>query len=353
MKTQLGLMALVASLVAGNAQAQIPSAAPSSPAQTAALQQLGEAMQASANAARFDQQYRGKRWEADLHFVGTQPTVDGYQVTFAADPDAMISIACHIMRNDTKSVNVLSSLTGLFDPQASGPDAHLFAHVSGTFAEVNLGSAVLNDCALASADAANKQFVEERARNRAEQERKQQAAAEKAQLAEARRQAQRRQEEERRRAMAEQAYLQGEKQRAIEEARLTIRTNVAACMAKEGVALSSYGDRERLADGQIREGDRHMVQFDLEIGADGKPTSVRLSDQIENHGDRFRDQRSRYAQDVSFRNGVEAARRALMNPRCQPWSLDANYHDAWKTMTYTVSPNHYTILTNGISVSKN
>jgi hypothetical protein len=59
----------------------------------------------------------------------------------------------------------------------------------------------------------------------------------------------------------------------------------------------------------------------VQIDRDGKPTRAEATDA------------ARYNTDRPYRGKAEAALRAVMDPRCQPWPLDPANHDTWKTLT--------------------
>ena len=49
----------------------------------------------------------------------------------------------------------------------------------------------------------------------------------------------------------------------------------------------------------------------------------------------------RYGSDPVFRAAADAAHRAIMNPRCQPWPLSPEKFNGWKTITFIFDPRDY------------
>lgn len=49
----------------------------------------------------------------------------------------------------------------------------------------------------------------------------------------------------------------------------------------------------------------------------------------------------RYNNDPVYRSAADAARRAIMNPRCQPWPLAAEKYGSWRTITFNFDPRDY------------
>lgn len=49
----------------------------------------------------------------------------------------------------------------------------------------------------------------------------------------------------------------------------------------------------------------------------------------------------RYQSDAIFRAAADAAHRAIMNPRCQPWPLSPEKFSSWKTITFNFDPRDY------------
>lgn len=49
----------------------------------------------------------------------------------------------------------------------------------------------------------------------------------------------------------------------------------------------------------------------------------------------------RYNSDPVYRAAADAAHRAIMNPRCQPWPLSPEKFNSWKTITFNFDPRDY------------
>ena len=49
----------------------------------------------------------------------------------------------------------------------------------------------------------------------------------------------------------------------------------------------------------------------------------------------------RYNRDPVYRAAADAAHRAIMNPRCQPWPLSPEKFGSWKTITFNFDPRDY------------
>ena len=49
----------------------------------------------------------------------------------------------------------------------------------------------------------------------------------------------------------------------------------------------------------------------------------------------------RYSSDPVYRAAADAAHRAIMNPRCQPWPLSPEKFGSWKTITFNFDPRDY------------
>jgi hypothetical protein len=73
-----------------------------------------------------------------------------------------------------------------------------------------------------------------------------------------------------------------------------------------------------------------IVTFIVEMRQDGTPLKAEIRDT------------GRYNNDPVFRSAADAAWRALMNPRCQPWPLPADkYARGWRTITFNFDPRDY------------
>jgi hypothetical protein len=65
------------------------------------------------------------------------------------------------------------------------------------------------------------------------------------------------------------------------------------------------------------------------MNQDGTPVKAEIKDT------------GRYGNDPTFRAAADAAHRAVMNPRCQPWPLSAEKFNAWRTITFNFDPRDY------------
>lgn len=54
----------------------------------------------------------------------------------------------------------------------------------------------------------------------------------------------------------------------------------------------------------------------------------------------FKD-RGRYNNDPVYRSAADSARRAILNPRCQPWPLSPDKYNSWRTITFNFDPRDY------------
>ena len=75
--------------------------------------------------------------------------------------------------------------------------------------------------------------------------------------------------------------------------------------------------------------DEMVVTLVVQMGQDGTPVKADLKDT------------GRYNNDPIFRAAADAAHRAIMNPRCQPWPLAAEKFNAWRTITFNFDPRDY------------
>lgn len=72
-----------------------------------------------------------------------------------------------------------------------------------------------------------------------------------------------------------------------------------------------------------------IVTLVVQMNQDGTPTTAEVRDS------------GRYRSDPIFRAAADAAHRAIMNPRCQPWPLAAEKFNSWKTITFNFDPRDY------------
>jgi hypothetical protein len=49
----------------------------------------------------------------------------------------------------------------------------------------------------------------------------------------------------------------------------------------------------------------------------------------------------RYNNDPIYRSAADAARRAILNPRCQPWPLAPEKYNSWRSITFNFDPRDY------------
>ena len=72
-----------------------------------------------------------------------------------------------------------------------------------------------------------------------------------------------------------------------------------------------------------------IVTLVVQMSRDGTPVKAEVRDT------------RRYSSDPVFRAAADAAHRAIMNPRCQPWPLDPAKYSAWKTIVFNYDPRDY------------
>jgi len=72
-----------------------------------------------------------------------------------------------------------------------------------------------------------------------------------------------------------------------------------------------------------------IVTLVVEMNQAGMPVKAELRDT------------GRYNNDPTYRAAADAAHRAIMNPRCQPWPLNPQTYSAWKTFTFNFDPRDY------------
>jgi hypothetical protein len=74
--------------------------------------------------------------------------------------------------------------------------------------------------------------------------------------------------------------------------------------------------------------DAPVVSLVVQMDQAGTPTDVQFKDP------------GRMGDPV-YRAAAESARRALMNPRCQPWPLSQEKYNSWRTITFNFDPRDY------------
>ncbi|MBX9944481.1 MAG: hypothetical protein K2Y40_10415 [Reyranella sp.] len=72
-----------------------------------------------------------------------------------------------------------------------------------------------------------------------------------------------------------------------------------------------------------------IVTLVVQMNQDGTPVKAELKDT------------GRYNNDPTYRAAADAAHRAIMNPRCQPWPLSAEKFNNWRTITFNFDPRDY------------
>ncbi len=75
--------------------------------------------------------------------------------------------------------------------------------------------------------------------------------------------------------------------------------------------------------------DEQIVTLIVQMNQDGTPVKADLRDT------------GRYNRDPIFRAAADAAHRAIMNPRCQPWPLSPEKYSSWRTITFNFDPRDY------------
>lgn len=71
------------------------------------------------------------------------------------------------------------------------------------------------------------------------------------------------------------------------------------------------------------------VAVRVEVGSDRAPVKAEIVDKV------------RYGSDPDFRAAADAAHRAIMNPRCQPWPLSPEKYNSWRIITFIFDPRDY------------
>jgi hypothetical protein len=72
-----------------------------------------------------------------------------------------------------------------------------------------------------------------------------------------------------------------------------------------------------------------LVTVTVQLKPDGRPTSAVITNQ------------ERYSRDPLFRVAADAARRAVLNPSCQPWPLAPEKYFTWRAVTLSFDPANY------------
>ena len=72
-----------------------------------------------------------------------------------------------------------------------------------------------------------------------------------------------------------------------------------------------------------------IVSLVVQMNQDGTPVKAEFKDT------------GRYNNDPTYRAAADAAHRAIMNPRCQPWPLSSEKFTNWRTITFNFDPRDY------------
>jgi len=72
-----------------------------------------------------------------------------------------------------------------------------------------------------------------------------------------------------------------------------------------------------------------IITLTVEMNQNGTPVKAELRDT------------GRYNSDPVFRAAADAAHRAIMNPRCQPWPLSPEKFTSWRTIIFNFDPRDY------------
>ncbi len=72
-----------------------------------------------------------------------------------------------------------------------------------------------------------------------------------------------------------------------------------------------------------------IITLHVEMNQNGTPIKAELRDT------------GRYNSDPVYRAAADAAHRAIMNPRCQPWPLSPEKYNSWKNITFNFDPRDY------------
>jgi hypothetical protein len=72
-----------------------------------------------------------------------------------------------------------------------------------------------------------------------------------------------------------------------------------------------------------------IITLIVQMNQDGTPVKAELKDT------------GRYNNDPNYRAAADAAHRAIMNPRCQPWPLSPEKYNSWRNITFNFDPRDY------------
>jgi len=72
-----------------------------------------------------------------------------------------------------------------------------------------------------------------------------------------------------------------------------------------------------------------VVTLVVQMNQNGTPVEAQFKDS------------GRYSNDPVYRAAADAARRAILNPRCQPWPLSPEKYNSWRSITFNFDPRDY------------
>jgi hypothetical protein len=72
-----------------------------------------------------------------------------------------------------------------------------------------------------------------------------------------------------------------------------------------------------------------VVTLVVQMNQNGTPVEAEFKDS------------GRYNNDPVYRSAADSARRAILNPRCQPWPLSPEKYTSWRTITFNFDPRDY------------
>jgi hypothetical protein len=75
--------------------------------------------------------------------------------------------------------------------------------------------------------------------------------------------------------------------------------------------------------------DPPAVTIVVQMSSNGTPTDAAVRDT------------DRYNRDPAYRVVADSARRAILNPRCQPWPLSLQTYNSWRSITFTFDPREF------------
>src|SRR6267154_247569 len=79
----------------------------------------------------------------------------------------------------------------------------------------------------------------------------------------------------------------------------------------------------------VRDQANLIVTLVVQMNQDGTPVKADIKET------------GRYNNDPTYRAAADAAHRAIMNPRCQPWPLSPEKFNSWRTITFNFDPRDY------------